>query len=320
VPRCSWIESAAFLAVLALAGSALADEPPVVELSESQLDLNTRAIELIQEKRLEEAASLFESSLSLGKSNVTYLNLGRTLARLGRCEEAGKVYDEVDSAPRVSDPPPEAVLDRLQTFRAELSTCGTKVVLECHPPTLKIRVDDGDPFECPAGPLGLDTGSYTVVAIGEDGSERPHRIEARPDETIRLVLSIETAREEPEVVVQGNPIEAPPRTDPSPGTRHVVGLTVGIMGLATVATAVLVDVALTTPKVAEYNRARTDARTNDDFDEQRRLLGEANRLQTVGKILFPIGGVLTATGVGLWMWPSAKGDAATVAVRWRFVF
>lgn len=327
VRRCSWTDSvaaAALLSVFLLATPAVAEEPPVVELSESQLDLNARAIEFIQQKRLEQAIPLFESSLALGESNVTYLNLGRTLARLGRCEEAAAIYDKVETAPQVSDPPRDALLQRLQTFRSELSTCGTKVVLECHPPTLKIRVNEGEPFDCPTHPLGFDTGTYTVTAIGEDGTERKHTIEARPDETIRLVLSVETkqAPVEPVEVVEVRPITTPAAERSGAWTRKVVGIAIGITGLATLTTAIIVDATITTPKIDDYNAARDRAILEGaSREEQQGLYEEAQRLQRLGKVLFPVGTVLTVAGFGLWVWPAPnKGEAATLAVHWRFAF
>jgi hypothetical protein len=77
----------------------------------------------------EKAARLFQASIDLGPLNVTYLNLGRALFRLDRCEEARDALDAARSAPRVADPPHEAVMDKIVEYSLDLADCGSDPVV-----------------------------------------------------------------------------------------------------------------------------------------------------------------------------------------------
>ncbi len=310
----SWIELLIVACLMWPAALSAQEKPRTVELTESQLDLNARALELINQGDPEQAVKLFESSLSLGESNVTYLNLGRTLSRLGHCSEAAKVYDAVATAPTVPQPTPVEVRATLDRYRGDLATCGTKLVIRCEPESLRVRIDDGEEGPCPSAAVQVDAGPHEIVAIREDGTHKSHPVDAVANETIQMLLIVPIVEPvKPEVTIEPPTSYAP--TDPAsqPNWVKVAGWALFATGVTLLTTATVVDAFITTPKVNEFKK-----RPDRKLDER----GKIQALQTVGRILFPAGLVLGGGGAAMLIfWPrqSAEMNAAW-SVNWRFTF
>jgi Tfp pilus assembly protein PilF len=97
-----------------------AEDAEPKEASDMQRDYNAKGVALIQEGKLEDAVSMFRSSLAFGELNITYLNLGRTLAKMDRCQDARDAYTKVESAPPVTLPNAAQVKETLKRYRGEL--------------------------------------------------------------------------------------------------------------------------------------------------------------------------------------------------------
>lgn len=112
--------------LLVTAWVGLADVAHAQELaapSDTQLKLYEEGAAAYQAGEFDKASRLFQASIDLGPLNVTYLNLGRALFRLGRCDEARAALDAARSAPRVADPPHEAVMDKIVEYSLDLADC-----------------------------------------------------------------------------------------------------------------------------------------------------------------------------------------------------
>jgi hypothetical protein len=92
-----------------------------VRPSDKQLELNNRAVRKIVRGDYAAAVALLEESLTLGKLNVTYLNLGRAYQKLERCEEAERALDRAKTAPAVPEPSPEVIARKIRDYREALS-------------------------------------------------------------------------------------------------------------------------------------------------------------------------------------------------------
>lgn len=100
---------------------AAAQEPSEsVEASAEQMKLNDQAVEAMIEDNYARAVALLEEARLMGEVNVVYLNLGRAYQKLGKCEEARGALDKAAEAPAASQPSPELVAEKIETYRAEL--------------------------------------------------------------------------------------------------------------------------------------------------------------------------------------------------------
>ena len=116
------------------------------------------------------AVERFEASLRIGEMNITYLNLGRSLFKAGRCAEAKERYDKVATAPQVREPSPLQVLERLDKYRRDLSSCPGRLTVQCATPQTKVSIEGHvGPVACGV-PLMLAPGRYEVTGVV--GAER----------------------------------------------------------------------------------------------------------------------------------------------------
>mgnify|MGYP002633194949 CR=1 FL=1 len=118
---------AALLAALVCATPAAAQD--FASPSDTQIKLYEEGAAAFQAGEFEKAVRLFQASIDLGPLNLTYLNLGRALFRLDRCEEARDALDKARSAPRVANPPPEAVMDKIVEYSLDLADCGAAPIV-----------------------------------------------------------------------------------------------------------------------------------------------------------------------------------------------
>ncbi len=278
------LATAVLLAMMSAGLPASAQEENTTELSESQLDLNARGVELVQQGEFEQATKLFESSLALGKSNITYLNLGRTYARMGRCADADRIYQLVGDAPAVPEPPRDAVTAKAEEYRSELDECRVTLVLDCRPPELQVAIDGGEPTRCTEVPARVEPGAH-VITTHANGTTEEHRVTGSTGERLRIVLVEPEPEpvEEPEPTAVGDPV---PQPDESSGALRVVGWGTTITGAALLTVATVLDLAVTSPDVRKYRDGDPDA---PDFEQIRGL-------QRTGKVLFAAGAVFTVGG------------------------
>jgi hypothetical protein len=106
--------------------TAAADEKPktnaqgLIEPTEKQAELNTKAVEAITAKEYDKAIELLRESLEIGELNITFLNLGRAHQKLEECGSAKSAYLEALSAPQVEQPSPYLVDQKVEEYMTEL--------------------------------------------------------------------------------------------------------------------------------------------------------------------------------------------------------
>lgn len=203
------------MVVVLCSSTAVGQEGETVELTETQLDLNERGIEAIEQGEYERAIRLLEAALDIGGVNLIAANLGRAHQHLGNCEEAEQQYRRAVQAPALEEPSPQQVADTVETYRDELEeNCPGYLEVDCEPPDLELYVEDEGPQSCREEPRELMPGNYQLRGEYEERSR----------EAAVAVEAMETSRVELEVPVRGEPtdqesvseIPRPPEPD-SPG-------------------------------------------------------------------------------------------------------
>jgi len=259
-------------AMVAGVGEAVAQP---VALSETQKALNEKGVLAIIDGEFDRAIGLLLSSLALGETNVTYLNLGRAYARNGDCVEALDAYAKAETAPAVEAPSAAEVLQVLERYRSEvdMEKCPARVTLECEPATLRVEIDGGDAMACPTVPLKLAAGPHYFRAVYRERAAELE-VELAPAEVRTLRLVVDTS--------------APlPGGDEGLSATALWGTIVGSVGLATLVTAVIIDFAVLGPDIEAYERGDGGSRSSIET------------LQGVNLGLFIGGGVMVATGLAL---------------------
>ncbi len=170
---------------------ALQTAPQAQGSLEAQLQLNEQGYEASAQGDHEKAARLFRASLDLGELNITYLNLGRSLSKLGRCQEAIKAYNNVEKAPPVEAPSPAQIQEVLTKFRADLTEgCPAEVTVVCKPATMTIQVDDQKPQLCPAKPLLLAPGKHRIVGLLDERRTEEISLTTKSLDTLSVALEL----------------------------------------------------------------------------------------------------------------------------------
>lgn len=188
---------------------------------EAQLRLYQEGAEAFRQGQYEKAVELFQASLHLGELNITWLNLGRALYKLGRCQEALEAYQSAMEAPRVQTPSPEQVAAKMQEYRADLSTtCPGYLILECSTQDkgpIMISIDGQPPVRCAADPILLPPGQHTVSSQMR-GKLQERSIRIDPMQETRLAML--------------DPGQTPPviedKEQPAPKEGEALGLTLGL--------------------------------------------------------------------------------------------
>lgn len=231
--RGAWALFAGCAALVALSSTASAQDPKVLE---RQRFLNEKALVAAKAQDYDRAIVLFEAALELGPSNITYLNLGRTLYYAGRCKEALDTYVKALDAPGPPDINAERIFSLAARYKEDLKTgCPARITVQCAPATLLLLVD-GEQKRC-GQPLVLAPGVYSFEGIwGRDHTETTLEVTSGQEETLKLeVLPSEGVALTPPPARVDPPDEGSAPLAPDPGsfsTPRVVGWSLGGLSLA----------------------------------------------------------------------------------------
>ncbi len=285
-----------------LAPSASAQASTILA-TEAQSQLNDEGVQAIIDGDPDKAIRIFRASLDLGHLNVTWLNLGRALAKAGRCDEAVAAYDAVEAAPQVPDPPPEVVAGVLERYRSELiGPCPGVLSVACSPDGVQLQIDDQPPIDCPAEGLTLSPGEHRVVGVlAEERVEEVVTIVSM--ERAQLTLTLKTP-----VVAIGPEIIEPPQQ----GALGTWGWIAAGTGGAALLAALAVDAVSISPDIKSLKELRTQPGQQESFDDLKSSIEGAQGLN-LGLLIS--GGALVVTGVLLIAFapdvePSAEGAKA----------
>ncbi len=256
--------------------------------TDTQRAYNDRGVKHMFDGEFKQAATSFKSSLSLGESNIAWLNYGRALYQLGRCEEARAAYDEVADAPAVAAPSPQEIASVLQRFRTEWPTkCNATLQLECPDEEVTVRLDSGEPTACTESPLAVTPGEHSVWVAEWDTS---FDVTVTEEATLRLERPPEILEEEDSAGMAVSPAPTPARTDGS--ALRTAGWTLAGAGAAALATSLILEFAWVSPRFEEYRAADTPAQ----WSERRESTRSA---QNVNRGIVGLGAAVTAAGLVL---------------------
>ncbi|MEZ4459953.1 MAG: tetratricopeptide repeat protein [bacterium] len=283
-----------FLLVSCLLWPSLVTAQEVVELSEYQLNANNEGVRALVEKDYSKAVGSFQSSLRLGEANITWLNLGRTYQKMGRCLDARDAYEKAKTAPPVASPTLDEVEKVRTAYASELpAVCPAVVTVKCDS-GLTIN---GTPSTCNE-PHEIPPGTHTFAAAGNE-------------QTLDLAEG-----EFKTIAIEAQVSVTPPTITPAPNsgfsTAEVVGLGIAGLGGATMLTALILD--------QTYVGTKVDAAEQDGATQTQRT--EATDAQGLNKVvlftgvgLAAVGGLVYAFGpedspqATVWLAPSPSGVA-----------
>jgi len=272
---------------------AQSDPGEAIVLSPSQTELNEQAVQAIIDEDYQAAERALRSALTLGEANVLYLNLGRALHRLGKCEAALEAYESVTSAPAVEAPSPDEVAAVLERYRGEVdpTACPAIVKISCAHEATRISIDGADPESCPTSAVQLEPGEHEVVGtLGEQ--TQAETLELDGMETATLSIDLMPVDTEPVGPVT-------PAADAGTSTLDILGWTSVGFGGAMLASALIVEVTYLADLVD-----RSEAGTLEQGDLE---TGEA--IQTLNLALYITGGVLVTGGIVLLLIPEDTQEA-----------
>lgn len=201
------------------------------KLLEMQQYLNARAAAAGKNSDYERAASLFKAALELGELNVSYLNLGRSLYYLGRCEEAREAFNQALTAPGPPNVDFKQVEGRVLEYLADMDVgCPGEVLVSCGEPEMFLEVD-GVPGEC-GQKVTLFPGEHTLTGVvGDQRVEQKVEIISGDRKTIFLGLPKTKEQVAPVFVQPAEP--QPVQYEDDRSTPKLLGWTLG--GLSMVA-------------------------------------------------------------------------------------
>ena len=273
-----------FLLVSCLIWPSLVFAQDVVELSEYQLNANNEGVRALVEKDYSKAVGSFESSLRLGEANITWLNLGRTYQKMGRCLDARNAYEKAKTAPPVSSPTIDEVEKVRTAYASELpKVCPAVVTVKC---TSGLTIN-GTPSECNQ-PHEVPPGAHTFAAAGNE-------------KTVEL-----TEGEFKTIAIEAQVAVTPPTTTPLQddgfSTAEAVGLGVAGLGGVTMLTALILDYT--------YVRTKVDAAEASDATSETRT--EATDAQGLNKVVLFTGVGLAVVGGLIYVFGPEDSPQATV--------
>jgi hypothetical protein len=169
-----------------LAGRAWAQAP-----SDPRSDYEAGVREL-HEGRYQEAVRHLERSYAARAVPVVLYNLALSYRGVGRYQDAIGAFERYLSAAE-----PSATAERLAAIRGEVEGLRgqlARVLLTVTPPGASLHVD-GRPVEGTATELVLDPRAHTLTWSAPGHHDAQRDLEARPGETVRLVVALEPQRE-----------------------------------------------------------------------------------------------------------------------------
>jgi hypothetical protein len=277
------------------AGPVLGQDSPTATVSPAQAQLNDRAVEAVASGNWEKGARLFQASLDLGPLNITYLNLGRTLAKLGRCTEASDAYGQTLKAAKVASPSAVEVNAIVKRYQLELvDQCDGTVIVRCDPPEMEIQIDDGQAQACPEAPVVLGPGAHTIVgSVGGARVSTSVRVRGLTEATVDLRLEAPAA----DPVIGSSTSVAPPPQD----EFNAAGWLTAGTGFALLSTALVLDVLWIQPDVS-----RLEDESFPNQSEFNALRDDVRGRQTTNLVILGVGAAVMATGVVLLLWNGAE--------------
>ncbi len=187
------VATSSLLAVVVLVALPAAADEDIVQPEKLQFELYQKGSDAYRDGDYKKAIELFEASLAMGPLNLTYLNLGRAYFKVGQCDKASEAYGKARTAPKIANPTPMQVLQKIEEYVAELPTsCPAYLTLRCATEGMEVFVDAQGPLPCDGKPIALLPGEHVIR--GEKGGQKvEERITVGGMARVDLELKLEAA-------------------------------------------------------------------------------------------------------------------------------
>lgn len=205
--KCS---SIVMICVLLMSAQVAFAQDKVRELSDTQFEMNDKAVEAVQNKDYAKAIKLYQASIALGEVNITYLNMARTYHRMGECSKAKRLYRKTREVRyKISSPTPAEINEALNTYESELyKDCEYgELTVMCEPGKMDLFLNGNGPMSCPSSdnPMRLKEGEYTIR--GELEGFNPNEIVVKVGRVDPTTVAFTLARKSVQTPVDKPPVE-----------------------------------------------------------------------------------------------------------------
>lgn len=304
--RCWWT-ALLTLAVLVLSVSAPAQDDATKNEARR---LYGEARKAMADKQYREAALGFEASSKLHPHAVSLYTAAQAWELAGEPGRAADAYSRALATPKLSDSQAARSRDRLAELEQKV---GTVVVIGNE--TTRVQLDDHMEVTAPARLHGAP-GDHTLKIARADGSSEQRQVTLAVGEAIELDAEAKEEAE-PEAGAEPKPKKVVPLAEPAKrpvkpekengsSTLRTIGFITAGAGLAALGGAAMLGMS-----AKDAEDTYKDSPTRATFDH-------AKSLETRTNVMFVVGGVLTAAGVGLVVWQSVGGEEQpTTALRVR---
>lgn len=311
------------LALLSALPAQLAEAQPVPDaIDQAKADARVaadRGQQLYDEGRYDEAITSFREADAKFHAPTILLMIARAHERRGRLLEARAHYQQVVQE-KLTHYAPKVFFEAQAHAQKELDALLPRI------PALLVTVRGGQEVRLlidgkPATPglvVELDPGEHTVSASARGRVPEERRVTLAEGSTPHVNLVLKTPPPPP-VATQAAPKPPPPETAPSPALsasaqRGYLGPAIGAFGVAGVALGVgVITGALSLSAVGTLNDRCLDVRCYDDVGGE--TYDVAQTLGTISTVGFVIGGVATAAGIALLLWPRTDGGPQQVGLH-----
>lgn len=253
---------------------------------------------LLGQGKAAEALEFFEGALKNGGAQDVYLYVVEALLERRLCQSANITLETAPTAPPSNTLSPLEFSRRLNDMRKAFSaTCGEKVLVQCKPADMTLRIDNGTPQICSAAPLFLPVGEHTIQATRAQDAEASEP-ELGPDGAPVVKAPLRMTRT---VNVQPGKVHRVEidMTEPERfGSLTTWGAVLGGAGVAALLTSVVIDQALIAPEIDTYNSLSDRFSETSELNETRDTIDTLQLTNTLvigtGAALILAGGVLVA--------------------------
>ncbi len=268
----------AWAAAAVLLPSVASAQDDIVVPTQTQFNLYQEGAEAYAAEEYSKAVDLFRASLRLGELNITYLNLGRALFKLGDCQEASAAYAKALTAPKIANPTPMQVLTKVEEYKRDLTGCPATLTVECDDVTAQLWVDGTGPVPCDGAAMTVLPGDHKIEArLADEVRRESVALAAMESRTVPLLfrpgMVVGPAGPTPPVIAATNADQA---------SRVRVGAAVALVATGSA------DV--------EVDSGEESSREQDTDESQYAINVFAGYRVTGGLVL----------GVGIWYLPSYK--------------
>lgn len=293
---------------LALALPGLAVAQPSEQTANEARRLYNDAKKAMSDKKYEQAALGFEAASKLQPHAVALYTAAQAWELAGQPGRAADAYARALATPKLNESQAERSRERLAELEKQV---GTIVLVGSE--TTRAQLNDHMEVTLPARLHGKP-GEHVlkITRAGGKTDERSITLEAGDSIEIDAEAAEEptakTAEPKPKKVVPlAEPAKKPVEPEPEGGSSvlQTVGFITAGAGVAVLGGAVVLGL------------GAKDAEDTFNDSPTRATYDHAKSLETTTNIMFVVGGVLTAGGVGLVIWQSSKGGRENTALRVR---